>query len=554
MAMHRHLPRDNHTRRLHASAMRWVLMLFVILAAVMGGEARAGVVMGRAVVSERVGNESAAVERAVENLSGASRAVVQEARKAVGLADADPLACWFPGGLAVARSDCSDRQAVFAGGTSAAECTVTAAAGSAWTVPSAPTVQHVRGPDLGGGTKGLLYSLRNGLPRFNRYNGRGDVVAQSDIDGTTAWAASYQADGRRTAEAGTNVERHRACTKEEDPTGLLNEGFRYRDMETGTFISRDPLGHVDGPNVYCYVGQNPWTHWDPEGLWGIGDSNGPVLDYLWDLGGGVVDGGIEAVEGMGHAVAHPINTATAVKDGVLAVRDGIGELSSALDAGHVTWGEIGTAYGDGLAEVASDPAKVGKIVGSSAVSLGAGKAAAVGGKLAMAAALQTNTARTIAVSAVLATTELTPVASGAARSGAIAAQVGTGFASRVAEAAKRVTTPVGELRDAKLKDAHHVVQDSAVRDLPGYNTNAAPGVQLQGPANVRGTLHQLTRPVQRQAGGGTYAAERRIGYKALRKAGVDKADARQAIGEADDYFQSIGVTPSTPTRIPGDRR
>jgi RHS repeat-associated protein len=129
-------------------------------------------------------------------------------------------------------------------------------------------VQHVRGPDLGGGTKGLLYSLRNGLPRFNRYNGRGDVVAQSDIDGTTTWAASYQADGRRTAEAGMNVERHRACTKEEDPTGLLNEGFRYRDMETGTFISRDPLGHVDGPNVYCYVRQNPWTLWDPEGLTG----------------------------------------------------------------------------------------------------------------------------------------------------------------------------------------------------------------------------------------------------------------------------------------------
>jgi hypothetical protein len=54
----------------------------------------------------------------------------------------------------------------------------------------------------------------------------------------------------------------------------------------------------------------------------------------------------------------------------------------------------------------------------------------------MAAAVQTNTARTIAVSAVLATTELAPVASGAARGGAIAAQVGTGFTSRVAEAAK----------------------------------------------------------------------------------------------------------------------
>jgi len=443
--------------------MRWVLMLFVILAAVMGGEARAVVVTGRAEVSERVGRAET-VEKECASFPGATRGMVREAEVA-GLEGAGPLALWFPGGFAVARSDglsgtgttgcrrvrstswrydladnrvarteteerraanstswvrtaasdqrCLYRNAagtgpngrnqlsqswetrtrwdavsgaplelseqtvsyrydprgnrtrrttrlwkqaratgsaawpvpavtdtdealewdgenrltgmwrgrwkeelaqvpfeslvgeavagstvwrwgydhrsrrvqrdepgsggerlrtvtVFSGGTSAAEYTETAAAGSAagsaWTVPSAATVQHVRGPDLGGGTKGLLYSLRNGLPKFNRYNGRGDVVAQSDIDGTTTWAASYQADGRRTAEAGTNVERHRACTKEEDPTGLLNEGFRYRDMETGTFISRDPLGHVDGPNVYCYVRQNPWTLWDPEGL------------------------------------------------------------------------------------------------------------------------------------------------------------------------------------------------------------------------------------------------------------------------------------------------
>jgi RHS repeat-associated protein len=399
---------------------------------------------------------------------------------------------------------------VFAGGTSAAE--YTAAAGSAWTVPLAPTVQHVRGPDLGGGTKGLLYSLRNGLPTFNRYNGRGDVVAQSDIDGTTTWAASYQADGRRTSEAGTNVERHRANTKEEDPTGLLNEGFRYRDMETGTFISRDPLGLVDGPNVYCYVRQNPWTMWDPEGLWGIGDSNGPVLDYLWDLGGGVVDGGIEAVEGMAHAVAHPINTATAVKDGVLAVKDGIGELSSALDAGHVTWGEIGTAYGDGLTEVASDPAKVGKIVGSSAVSLGAGKAAAVGGKLAMAAAVQTNTARTIAVSAVLATTELAPVASGAARGGAIAAKVGTGFANGAKQAAKTTSHKnsldyVGETHVYRIKGP----------DGSTYKIGeSAQGTRVRDGASIR--AERQARALRKETGD-TYTTQ-------IRKTFPDKASAR----------------------------
>ena len=54
--------------------------------------------------------------------------------------------------------------------------------------------------------------------------------------------------------------------KEEDPSGLLNEGFRYRDLETGAFITRDPMGFVDGPNLYAYVRQNPWTSFDPEGL------------------------------------------------------------------------------------------------------------------------------------------------------------------------------------------------------------------------------------------------------------------------------------------------
>ena len=509
----------------HGAGMRWVLMLFVILAAVMGGEARAVVVTGRAEVSERVGRAET-VEKECASFPGATRGMVREAEVA-GLEDAGPLGLWFPGGVAVARSDglsgtgttgcrrvsstswrydladnrvarteteerraanstswvrtaasdqrCLYRNAagtgpngrnqlsqswetrtrwdavsgaplelseqtvsyrydprgnrtrrttrlwkqaratgsaawpvpavtdtdealewdgenrltgmwrgrwkeelaqvpfeslvgeavagstvwrwgydhrsrrvqrdepgsggerlrtvtVFSGGTSAAEYTETAAAGSAagsaWTVPSAATVQHVRGPDLGGGTKGLLYSLRNGLPKFNRYNGRGDVVAQSDIDGTTTWAASYQADGRRTAEAGTNVERHRACTKEEDPTGLLNEGFRYRDMETGTFISRDPLGLVDGPNVYCYVRQNPWSAYDSEGLF-LNFIAGAVIGAAIDVGaqliteGKVTSWGSVAVSagmgatgvGLGNVVARTA-AKTAIKKGV----------------------------------------------------------------------------------------------------------------------------------------------------------------------------------------------------------------------------------------------
>jgi RHS repeat-associated protein len=446
----------------HGAGMRWVLMLLVILAAVMGGEARAVVVSGRAVVSERDGRAEMVEKRADALRVESERAFLED--EAAGLVDGWPLALWFPGGLAVARSDCTDEAlewdgenrltgmwrgpwkeelaqvpfeslvgkavegstvwrwgydhrsrrvqrdepgsggerlrtvTVFSGGTSAAEYTETAAAGSAWTVPPAATVQHVRGPDLGGGTKGLLYSLRRSLqpneqstwlPTFNRYNGRGDVVAQSDIDGTTTWAASYQADGRRTAEAGTNVERHRACTKEEDPTGLLNEGFRYRDMETGTFISRDPLGLVDGPNVYCYVRQNPWTHWDPEGLF-VGALVKRINEHIITpaaegLVGAMVDAlpqsaveqlsssrGFESAVEAGRTVSGGIMHGSQEALGMLSPMDGAadkllkGDLSGAVKEAAIEagGGRVFKAAGKGLAAVKRHAGQLDEAVGA----------------------------------------------------------------------------------------------------------------------------------------------------------------------------------------------
>lgn len=120
--------------------------------------------------------------------------------------------------------------------------------------------------------------------------------------------------------------------------------------------------------------------------------------------------------------------------------------------------------------------------------------------------------------------------------------------------AKIVKHSVGELRSLGRKDAHHIIQDAAAKKLPGYNTNAAPGVQLQGPANKKGTPHYKATQVQRQKGTGTYASERRIGYKALRKAGFSKEEARTQIGHADEYFKGLGVTADTKMRPVRNRR
>ncbi len=81
-------------------------MLFVVLAAAMGGEAREVVVMGRVVVSERVGKE----EKAVESMRVESERAFLGAGEVMGLVDGGPLVCWFPGGSAVARSDCGAGQ------------------------------------------------------------------------------------------------------------------------------------------------------------------------------------------------------------------------------------------------------------------------------------------------------------------------------------------------------------------------------------------------------------------------------------------------------------
>ena len=128
------------------------------------------------------------------------------------------------------------------------------------------SVEYIRGSDLGGGIGGILYSLRDDQPSFTHYNARGDVAAKTDGGSTLTYQAAYEAFGTRSEETGSTLDRQKANTKDEDPTGMLNEGLRYRDLETGVFITRDPAGFVDGPNLYTYVRQNPWTKFDPEGL------------------------------------------------------------------------------------------------------------------------------------------------------------------------------------------------------------------------------------------------------------------------------------------------
>jgi RHS repeat-associated protein len=147
-----------------------------------------------------------------------------------------------------------------------------------------------------------------------------------------------------------------------DPTGLNNEGHRYRDLEKGEFISRDPMGFVDGPNVYCYVRQNPWSGFDPEGLQGI-----PVwetreafaVDAAYRQGGQAAAQVVRDRFAAARKIAIPAVAGALVGTGVTLATGGmaapvIAEAGLSGAAAAVTTSAISGAAGGGAAQMTSN--------------------------------------------------------------------------------------------------------------------------------------------------------------------------------------------------------
>ena len=73
-----------------------------------------------------------------------------------------------------------------------------------------------------------------------------------------------------------------------DPiTGHYFAPFRYYSPTSARWLKQDPMGMINGPNMYGYVGGNPIMYYDPYGLKGFWGSfwGSP---FPWIIGGGVV--------------------------------------------------------------------------------------------------------------------------------------------------------------------------------------------------------------------------------------------------------------------------
>lgn len=75
----------------------------------------------------------------------------------------------------------------------------------------------------------------------------------------------------------------RFSSKRHDPhTHLVHFGARDYDPHLGRWLTPDPAGFADGPNLYAYVHNAPMTHYDPYGLFSFSESGWSLKDF--DLG------------------------------------------------------------------------------------------------------------------------------------------------------------------------------------------------------------------------------------------------------------------------------
>ncbi len=92
----------------------------------------------------------------------------------------------------------------------------------------------------------------------------GNVVTLLDLSGNVVETYRYTAFGEELYETTLNPWRY--SSKRVDPeTGFIYFGRRYYMPTIGRWLTPDPLGFADGPNLYTFVHNQPFAYVDPDG-------------------------------------------------------------------------------------------------------------------------------------------------------------------------------------------------------------------------------------------------------------------------------------------------
>jgi RHS repeat-associated protein len=114
------------------------------------------------------------------------------------------------------------------------------------------------------------------IVRYQLDNHLGSASLELDKDGNVLSYEEYYPYGTTAYQTGSSgaevsLKRYRYTGKERDEeTGLAYHGARYYAPWLGRWTSCDPVGLIDGSNIYQYVLSNPIKMRDPNGTFGMG--------------------------------------------------------------------------------------------------------------------------------------------------------------------------------------------------------------------------------------------------------------------------------------------
>jgi RHS repeat-associated protein len=123
----------------------------------------------------------------------------------------------------------------------------------------------------------FLIMFENGDPRGDLANATGHPIPDggTDVSDLVYMLQQFQGGLSVTAEPVRFAWR---AYQWDGRLNLYHVRHRTFDPKLITWLQPDPLGEVDGLNVYAYVGWDPFNKIDPMGLWGVGD----YFANLWE--------------------------------------------------------------------------------------------------------------------------------------------------------------------------------------------------------------------------------------------------------------------------------
>lgn len=152
------------------------------------------------------------------------------------------------------------------------------------------------------------------IPYVPIHDHQGNIASLISIeDGSVVESYEYSAFGEEIIYDSEHREKefsmqpwHFSSKRLDAETGFVYFGYRYYSKELGKWITSDPLGDKDGPNLYAYVKNRPYAFFDSFGLFCEFDDEMPYPYYspgcYSSIGSGCLNVGSSIAYGTGRAI------------------------------------------------------------------------------------------------------------------------------------------------------------------------------------------------------------------------------------------------------------